>query len=121
MLPCDLGLTFNPSDKEYPQMLEIEDGLCALRMTPDAGASMAATAFTTHTFEETNARKSFSMSLGYRIYGKNAGSADGLAFVMHQDARGIHALGKAGGYLGVYGGSKEIIRNALVIEFDTCK
>lgn len=59
----------------------------------------------------------FCMSIGYRIFGEEFGSADGMAFVMHQDPRGTGAVGAGGGFLGVYGDNA--ITNALVIEFDT--
>jgi len=120
--PCEFGLTFNPPNEAYPQMLRNENNnLCTLRMTPDAGAHMAASAFTTHEFESTNTGLVFEMSLGYRIYGPNAGSADGVAFVMHQDPRGVNALGAGGGFMGVYGSGSTAIHPALVIEMDTCK
>jgi hypothetical protein len=120
-LPCDLGLTFNPVDADYPQMIDNGDNTCTLRMTPDSGPYVAASAFTTHTFEPSNTMRAFSMSLGYRIYGDSYGSADGIAFVMHQDERGVNALGGPGGYMGVYHGhgSEKGIYPALVIEFDT--
>ena len=121
-IPCDLGLTFNPPDADYPQMVEIGDGLCYLRMTPDSGPFYSASAFTTHNFEPANTGRSFSMSLGYRIYGTENGSADGMTFVMHQDPRGVNALGGPGGWLGAYTGhGGQGIYPALIIEFDTCK
>ncbi|MCL1975418.1 MAG: InlB B-repeat-containing protein [Firmicutes bacterium] len=53
--------------------------------------------------------------------GHNAGYsgtiADGLAFVLHNDARGIEAVADSGAGLGVYG--INYIKNSLVIEFDT--
>ncbi|MBC1559596.1 DUF5011 domain-containing protein [Listeria booriae] len=49
--------------------------------------------------------------------GANPNGADGMAFVMQNDARGGNAIGTAGGALGVYG--SDYIQNALAVEFDT--
>jgi hypothetical protein len=51
----------------------------------------------------------FEINLGADDFG-----ADGAAVVFHNDARGVAAVGGAGGALGVGG-----IRNGLAIEFDT--
>ena len=74
-------------------------------------------AFVPYDFEEDNTGLEFCMTIGYRIYGEEFGSADGMAFVMHQDPRGTAAVGQGGGFLGVYGDNA--ITNSLVIEFDT--
>ena len=63
---------------------------------------------------------SFQMTIGYRLYGEQDGSADGMVFVMHQDARGAGALGNAGGGIGVYDPDpQQTIRPSLAIEWDT--
>merc|ERR1712070_51830 len=59
----------------------------------------------------------FSTHIKYRIYGQKNGSADGMAFVMHQDPRGASAMGGGGGGLAVYTSVK--VKPALVIELDS--
>jgi len=63
-----------------------------------------------------------SMYLYFGNQGNNA--ADGMAFVMHNDPRGINALGNFGSGLGVWasqdhGGPYDGIQNSLAVEFDT--
>jgi hypothetical protein len=89
-------------------------------MTPDIAQPLATSAFlgvpvnNPETF-------SFSMTIGYRIYGAADGSADGMVFVMHQDERGAKAIGNRGGGIGVYGDSEVTIKPAIAIEWDTCE
>ena len=54
--------------------------------------------------------------LSFKIYlgNKDAGGADGMAFVLHNDSFGAAALGNGGGGLGA-----AAIRNGLAIQFDT--
>jgi hypothetical protein len=104
----------NTPDLEFPKYLGPETG-CILRLTDDKSIVRATSAFLPMTMK--NSDFAFSMSIGYRVYGKSAGTADGMVFVMHQDPRGVKALGNAGGDLGVYGSKK--IKPALVIEWDT--
>merc|ERR1712070_80674 len=64
----------------------------------------------------------FSTHIEYRIYGSQRGSADGMAFVMHQDPRGPDALGHGGGHLGVYttaDSMQDRVKPSLVIEMDS--
>jgi len=57
--------------------------------------------------------QAFSITFQINVGASDAGS-DGLAFVLHNDARGADALGSAGSGMGVLG-----IQNGLAIEFDT--
>jgi len=117
----------NPVDLWYPSYMPYDEdtGLCFLRMTPDAVSPRAASAFLAFSFKEDNPKKAFSMGIGYRIFGDEGGSADGMAFVMHQDERGVFAIGEPGGAMGVYGtayareGASSAIKPALVVEWDT--
>ena len=119
------GIGFNlnrsPSTYAYPQFVPLNatdpESQCALRLTADEAVEVAASAFLPFEFAPSNVEKLFQMSIGYRVYGDSAGSADGMAFVMHQDPRGDAALGGPGGNLGVYGAGG--IVNALVVEWDT--
>ncbi|CAB9525406.1 expressed unknown protein [Seminavis robusta] len=131
--PCDntpFTLNSNPSDWSYPQILPLDPAdptsLCFLRMSEDSSENAgASTAFLDLVFEEDNVNRIFSMTIGYRIYGPEATTGDGMAFVIHQDPRGKDALGGGGGGLAVYSSSidgnflEDGIRPALVIEFDT--
>lgn len=107
----------------YPQLIPFNtsdpESQCFIRMTPDTASPFASSAFLPFQFEESNPDKSFSMTIGYRMFGSAAGAGDGMAFVMHQDTRGVNALGGAGSSLGVY--SPNPIFPALIIEWDTCK
>ncbi|WP_431162553.1 lectin-like domain-containing protein [Bacillus mycoides] len=61
------------------------------------------------------------MILGYSEY-KGNNSGDGMAFVLHNDPRGIKAKGERGHTLGVYGWASsfgDYVRNGWVVEFDT--
>ncbi|KAL7561515.1 hypothetical protein ACA910_015700 [Epithemia clementina (nom. ined.)] len=69
-----------------------------------------------HTFE--NADMAFSMSVGYRLFSTaNGDGGEGMAFVIHQDSRGLTALGGSGGSLGVHG--PRAINPGFIIEWDT--
>ena len=125
-----IGFVLNrsPPDHAFPQIIPIDptdpDSRCFLRMTQDVAEGVATSAFVPFTFSDVGDLPpgqqpgDFRMSIGYRVFGSDAGSADGMVFVMHQDPRGANALGNDGGELGVYG-SDNGIRNALVIEWDT--
>lgn len=114
--------TFNrsPSNYTFPAFLPLDpdepDSLCFLRLTDDEFGPAAVSAWLPINFDETNTGLEFSMSIGYRIYGEAEGSADGMAFLMHQDANGLEALGFDGGGIGYMD-----ITRALVVEWDTCK
>ncbi|MEO8094962.1 MAG: galactose oxidase-like domain-containing protein, partial [Pseudolysinimonas sp.] len=58
--------------------------------------------------------KAFSMVFEINVGAKDAAGADGMAFVIHNDADGSAALGAVGGGLGAIG-----IENGLAIKFDT--
>ncbi|MGY3312719.1 hypothetical protein ACV242_001215 [Peribacillus simplex] len=71
--------------------------------------------------------KDFTASM-YLYFGNNgANAADGMAFVMHNDSRGVNAIAKSGASLGVwadegYNGSKTSgIQKSFAVEFDTYK
>ena len=93
-----------------------------LQLTPDA-PSRAGSAFLTMPFDF-GFRSGFETSFEFRIGGLNGGGAlgaDGLAFVIHGDARGAGAIGGSGGGLGL--GMDSVsgagITPSLAIEFDT--
>jgi hypothetical protein len=65
----------------------------------------------------------FDTTFSYSISGQTSGGADGLALVIHNDARGVEAIGRHASALG-YGAFAsplpgDAIENALVIELDT--
>lgn len=132
--PCaETSITLNsyPQNFGYPSLVPLSDGSgnCFVRLTSDTDGTefYATTAFLPFTFGAANAAKSFSLSAGFRIYGDENGSADGMAFVIHQDGRSTAAIGDVGGNLGIYdfrytsGRTGVIIKPALVIELDTRK
>ena len=90
-----------------------------------------ATAFRPFTFQSTNTNRQFSMTVGYRLFGAESlvtsGSGDGMAFVLHQDPRGLDTISTGGGALGIYTNLEDStdtavgIQRALVIELDTVK
>ncbi|GKY96754.1 hypothetical protein MPSEU_000634800 [Mayamaea pseudoterrestris] len=88
-------------------------------MTADVrgSASVGAFVLVPYNFQKNNEDMAFCMSIGYRIYGEEFESADGMAFVMHQDPRGAAATGGGGGLFGAYG--LNAITNSRVIEWDT--
>lgn len=113
--------TFNrfPENYTYPALLPFDasdpESLCFLRLTDDVMGPRAVSAWLPLKFGDANVGMDFSMSIGYRIYGEADGSADGMAFVMHQDEKALEALGFEGGGIGYM-----TIRSALVVEWDTC-
>lgn len=126
--PCNenkvpFSLNHGEWGKDYPVLKKYDDddqSKCFVRMTPDLisgdgkfnlrGLSM----FLEHEFDEENAKYSFEMTAGYRIYGDEP-YADGLVFLLHQDADGVNAFGGGGENLGY----KDKIMPALAIELDT--
>lgn len=65
----------------------------------------------------------FDTTFEFRIANAESGGADGMAFVIQNDIRGLTALGSPGGEMG-YGAypwlpASGAIRNSLVVEFDT--
>lgn len=112
-------LTLNDGPRAYPRLVPIETGssLCFLQMTTDDTTARGSSAFLQYRFKEGN-RYNFKSIFTYRMFGGSAGSADGFAFVIHEDPRGKTAQGGKGSALGVYGSNP--ISPALVVEFDTC-
>ncbi len=45
------------------------------------------------------------MSFDYVVATTDAAAADGFTFVLHNDPRGVHALGEFGGAKGIFSGS----------------
>mmetsp|Transcript_31005 Transcript_31005/g.64698 ORF Transcript_31005/g.64698 Transcript_31005/m.64698 type:complete len:307 (-) Transcript_31005:156-1076(-) len=81
---------------------------CVLRLTPAAEDIKRATYMVSNLASSTTA---FSMELGYQIHSSEEGShAHGMAFVLHQDPRGVNG----GAHLG-----NEKIRGALVVVMRT--
>ena len=119
--------TFNrdPVDLEYPKLLPHDEDSaskneCFLRLTPDEANPRATSAFMNFTFASGNVDKVFSTTAGYKVYGVNEDAGDGMTFVVHQDPRGLNALGGSGGSMGVYQRyNVEGIKPALVVEWDT--
>ena len=58
-------------------------------------------------------RQNFTIAFDVNL-GASDGGADGAAFVLHNDPRGVNAIGAAGSGLAIGG-----IQNGLAIEFDT--
>ena len=121
--PCSgpFFLNRDPPELLYPQYVPLphDPSLCFLRLAQDLNLTVGATAFANFSFATDNTEYLFSMNASYRIFGSQAGAADGLAFVIHQDHRGVAAIGGQGGHLGIYAGTP--VAPALVIELDTCK
>merc|ERR1711988_857347 len=102
----------------YPSYLDSDK--CALRLTKDGQKSSIASAYLPLSIADDDF--TFSTHIEYRIYGSQSGTADGMAFVMHQDPRGPDALGHGGGSLGVYTTEDSIqdrVKPSLVIEMDS--
>jgi Bacterial lectin len=118
--PCsNSGIQLN-GNRPFPRFVSngIND-MCTLQLTSDKAEARAVSAFTNVASED--GYFWFESRFRYKIAGSAAGSADGIAAVFHQDPRAQTALGGIGGNLGVYGSSSRIIKNALVVEFDTRK
>ena len=118
---CTAGDDFDSANSNvngYPKLITHPStpGKCFLRLAEERKGTAAASAFVSYTL---NSAKTFSTSFEYRLFGVTGSPADGITFTMHQDSRGATALGGTGGYLGVY--NTNPIKNALVIELDTCK
>lgn len=111
------GIQLN-GNRPFPSM--VPNGVndqCTLQLTSDKAERRSVSAFSALSFD--NSALWFESRFRYRIFGSSAGTADGIAFVLHQDVRAQGAVGGDGGELGVYGSS--IIKPALVVELDTCK
>ncbi|CAB9525543.1 L-type lectin-domain containing receptor kinase [Seminavis robusta] len=130
--PCDdppFTLNRSPTNDPFPLYIPTTENpdLCFLRMSEDVGSGdldqpgFSSTAFLDLTFDADNPNRVFSMNIGYRVYGADEGSADGMAFVIHQDSRGKSALGAGGGSMGIYAEDGTGIQPALVIEWDTAE
>lgn len=129
--PCDDNpFTINQQGNgAFPQLVQndataTDPSLCFLRMTDDLDGGLAATAFLPLTFDATNTNRQFSMTIGYRVFGSIATVGDGMAFILHQDPRGVAAISTGGGALGVYADPNDPaagvgLQRALVIEWDT--
>jgi hypothetical protein len=120
--PFQLNGNFMPL---YPQYTDAAN--CPLRLTKECLTHTRSSAYLEVDLCNMN---EFSASFTYRIYSGwddedgclDVSTNDGLAFVIHQDSRGVNALGGDGPDLGVYdvdgsGGTA----NALVIEMDPWK
>ncbi len=103
-LPLDLGVKMNTTGAAA---YDLYDDSYAL--TPNAavkaGAAMSA--------QMVDLSKAFSITFEINA-GADDNSADGLAFVLHNDARGAAAIGYAGAAFGAIG-----IENGIAIAFDT--
>lgn len=79
------ALNKNPSSYPFPSFVATNasdpNTKCFLRMTRDNAQAVATSAFLPFNFAPNNAKLRFRMSIGYRIYGGNDGSADGMVFV----------------------------------------
>ncbi|PFJ11265.1 hypothetical protein COD67_23065, partial [Bacillus cereus] len=69
--------------------------------------------------------KNFTTSMYIYFGNQGANAGDGMAFVMHNDARGTDALGNMGSGLGVYASQDPLssktngVQNSFAVEFDT--
>jgi len=62
----------------------------------------------------------FSAFFEFSIVNNNSPGADGLVFVLHDDASGMFGAGSSGGFLGYYGnGVTAGTANSIAVEFDT--
>lgn len=84
----------------------------ALRLTP-ASQNQAGSAFTSNPLT-LGPDGSFNTQFSFQITDSGGGGADGIAFVIHNDAAADTALGGTGGRLGYSG-----ITPSLAVEFDT--
>ena len=96
----------------------------AVTLTPHGSASVANNVFTLTTARRNQAgtamstgridvRQNFTVAFDVNL-GTSDGGADGAAIVLHNDPRGVNAIGAPGSGLAVGG-----IQNGLAIEFDT--
>ena len=95
----------------------------AVTLTPHGSASLNAGVFTLTTAGDQagtamstgrlDVRQNFTIAFDVNL-GTSDGGADGAAFVLHNDPRGVNAIGAPGSGLGIGG-----IQNGLAIEFDT--
>jgi hypothetical protein len=108
----------------FPQYTDVRNNQknCPLRLTKECVTLTSASAYLELDLCNMYA---FSTTFTYEISADNEDGcydlwgADGLAFVIHQDIRGVQALGGGGANLGVYDvGGVGGTANALVIEMD---
>jgi hypothetical protein len=109
----------------FPEYTDVRNNLknCPLRLTKECVTLTSASAYLELDLCNMYA---FSTTFTYEISADHEdgcfdiwGDADGLAFVIHQDIRGVQALGGSGPNLGVYdAGGVGGTANALVIEMD---
>jgi len=90
-----------------------------LRVTPSAGTQTGAAYHTT----PVRVAQGFDTRFRFQMSALGGGGADGMTFVIHNDPRGVAALGSGGGELG-YGALPGApvglaIANSLVLELDT--
>ena len=101
-----------------------------IRLTEEApeqaGTAFTATSFSDLTVVDDTECVAFESYLEYEIIDtvSDSGHADGLAFVIHRDPRGLFAISDApGGGLGIYNGETNSgpggIARALIVEIDT--
>jgi hypothetical protein len=110
----------------FPQYTDVRNNLknCPLRLTKECVTLTSASAYLELDLCNMN---EFSTNFTYEISADHEdgcfdiwGDASGLAFVIHQDIRGVQALGGIGANLGLYDwGGVGGTANALVIEMDS--
>ncbi|MGE0055529.1 MAG: PQQ-dependent sugar dehydrogenase, partial [Hyphomicrobium sp.] len=87
-----------------------QSGTFTYTVTPDAASRAGGVVLQ----DRIDLTKSFDVTFEINVGTKNANGADGMMFVLHNDARGLAALGGLGGAMGGLN-----IQNGLGIQFDT--
>lgn len=90
-----------------------------LRVTPSAGTQTGAAYYST----AVRVGQGFDTTFRFQMTALGGGGADGMTFVVHNDPRGVAAMGIGGGELG-YGATATsppgtAIANSIVLELDT--
>jgi len=86
-----------------------------LRLTPSANNQVGSCFYNL----PTQVAAGFTCTFTFQIDLPTGGGADGMAFVVHNAAQGLSAIGDSGSGLGYALNSNQSIENSLVVEFDT--
>jgi hypothetical protein len=86
-----------------------------LRLTPSTNTQRGSCFYNL----PTQVAAGFTCTFTFRIDLPTGGGADGMAFVIHNAAKGLNAIGDNGSGMGYAINSSQSIENSLVVEFDT--